>query len=159
MDGVFYFKSVVVNQTGSTDIDVVSNIPCGTLLAVAVGGGGTTTSDAGSGSGYVEYREISVSSGVGQHLRAEVGGAQETTKLVDLSTSSTLLTANPGGNGGSDKGADGYSGGGADYNGGGGNGGDGGSGGGDGRATSHYSGGSGSGFDIGIIPLNTIVLR
>ena len=147
-----------MNQTGQTDIDVVSNIPCGTLLAVAVGGGGTTTSDAGSGSGYVEYREISVSSGVGQHLRAEVGGAQETTKLVDLSTSSTLLTANPGGNGGSDKGADGYSGGGADY-GSTGTGGDGGSGGGDGRASATYGGGSGSGFDISIIPLNAVVLR
>ena len=154
-----------MSQTGQTDIDVVSNgtrSPClgGTILAVAVGGGGTTLDDAGSGSGYVEYTEISVSRGEGQRLRAEVGGAQEATELVDQSTSSslTILTANPGGNGGGSAGADGYSGGGADTsnsNGGG----DGGSGGSNGKVSSTFGAGRGSGFDISIIPLNTIVLR
>ena len=155
-----------MTQTGWTDIDVVSNgtgSPCrsGTFIAVAVGGGGTTTRDAGSGSGYVNYTEISLSRGVGQHLRAEVGGAQEATKLVDRSTSSTL-TANPGGNGGDWTGADGYSGGGGDYGDSGTNGGNGGSGGSNGKASfgNHgYQGGSGSGFDISTIPLNNIVLR
>ena len=60
VDGVFYPKSIVINDTTTaTDIDVISNGSCGTLLAVAIGGGGTSTSDAGSGSGYVEFTEIS----------------------------------------------------------------------------------------------------
>ena len=147
-----------MNETGWTDIDVISNgpsSPCGTLLAVAVGGGGTTVWDAGFGSGYVEYTEFNISRGEGQHLRAKVGGAQEATKLVDKSASHlTILNANPGGNGGDYGGADGYSGGGGDntY-------GDGGSGGGNGKGQSTYIGGSGSGFDISTIPLKNVILR
>ena len=71
---------------------------------------------------------------------------------------STLLTANPGGDGGADYGADGYSGGGSDYNGGSYNGGDGGSDGEDGEASS-YLGGSGSGLDISTIPLKNVAIR
>ena len=56
-NGVFYPTSIVVNDT--MDVDIISGQSCGTLLAVAVGGGGTTSNDAGSGSGYVEYVEIS----------------------------------------------------------------------------------------------------
>ena len=66
---------------------------------------------------------------------------------------STLLTANPGGDGGGSDGADGYSGGGADY------GGNGGEDGGDGDGTSSYYGGSGSGLDISTIPLKNVVIR
>ena len=80
-DGVFYPNSIVVNAT--TDIDVISGGSCGTILAVAVGGGGTTDVDAGSGSGYVEFAEISPPSSV--QFRAEVGGAQEVTQLTDMS--------------------------------------------------------------------------
>ena len=79
-DGVFYPNNIVVNAT--TDIDVISGGSCGTILAVAVGGGGTTDIDAGSGSGYVEFAEISPPSG---QLRAEVGRAQEATQLTDMS--------------------------------------------------------------------------
>ena len=50
-DGVFYENSIVLEET--TDVDVLSDGSCGTLLIVAVGGGGTTQRDAGSGSGYI----------------------------------------------------------------------------------------------------------
>ena len=71
---------------------------------------------------------------------------------------STLLTANPGGDGGAEDGADGYSGGGADTasSDGGGNGG---SDGGDGEDSSYYYGGSGSGLEISTIPLKNVVIR
>ena len=97
---------------------MISGGSCDTLLAVAVGGGGTTLDDGGSGSGYVEFTEISpLPSG---QLRAEVGGTREATELTDRSDGTTLLTANPGGDGssgGGDEGGDGYSGGGSDYDG------------------------------------------
>ena len=72
----------MVNAT--TDIDVISGGSCGTILAVAVGGGGTTIRqfDAGSGSGYVEFAEISP---LPSQLRAEVGGAKEITQLTVMS--------------------------------------------------------------------------
>ena len=153
-DGVFYPNSIVVDKT--TDIELVSDGSCGSLLAVAVGGGGTSYQDAGSGSGYVEFIEISHNTTSGQFC-AEVGMAQEATMLTDMSDGSTLLTANPGGVGGTAEGADGYSGGGGDGNGGG-FGGDGGTDGGEGD-DSDYPGGSGSGLDISTIPLKNVVIR
>jgi len=153
VDGVFYPNIIVVNAT--TDIDVISDGSCDTLLAVAVGGGGTTSVDAGSGSGYVEFAEISpLPSG---QLRAEVGGPTEVTKLTDRSDGTTLLTANPGGDGGQTNGADGYSGGGGDTTSGSGIGGGGGTDGGDGEDSS-YPGGMGSALDITGIPLAHVVI-
>ena len=144
----------MVNQT--TDIDVISTGSCGTLLAVAVGGGGATIYDAGSGSGYVEYANISSPS---SQLRAEVGRAQQSTTLTDMSDGSTILSANPGGDGISTDGGDGYSGGGADYSGSLDPGGDGGSDGGDGDDSISYFGGRGSGLNLADIPLRNVVIR
>ena len=79
-DGVFYENSIVLEET--TDVDVLSDGSCGTLLIVAVGGGGTTQRDAGSGSGYIRHAEVSPPPSSGQ-FRAEVGGAQEATELTD----------------------------------------------------------------------------
>ena len=77
--------------------------------------------------------------------------------LTDTSDGSTLLTADPGLDGGGTNGANGYSGGGGDYDGSG-TGGDGGTDGGNGRP-SYYSGGSGSGLDISTIGLKNVVIR
>ena len=153
VDGVFYSKSIVVNDTTkTTDIDVISNGACGTLLAVAIAGGGTTYGDAGSGSGYVEYTELSITSN--RVLRAKIGGAKVSTELTNLSDGSTLLTANNGEDGGFDNGGSGFSGGGAD------NGGRGGQDGADGEDIDDYHlGGIGSGVDISSIPLQNVVIR
>ena len=160
VDGVLYPTSIVVTETGATDIDVISNGVCGTLLAVAVGGGGYSVGDAGSGSGYVEYTEINITSTL--QIRAEVGGSERVTELTDLLDGSTLLTADYGKTGVGYDGGDGFSGGGADYrsDGSGGFGGDGGQDGEDGEDTnSATNGGKGSGLDISSIPLRNVVIR
>ena len=131
---------------------MISNGACGTLLAVAIAGGGTTYGDAGSGSGYVEYTELSITSN--RVLRAKIGGAKVSTELTNLSDGSTLLTANNGEDGGFDNGGSGFSGGGAD------NGGRGGQDGADGEDIDDYHlGGIGSGVDISSIPLQNVVIR
>ena len=168
VNGAFYPESIVVDDTTTrTDIELISNGSCGTLLAIAIGGGGSTgsagTGSAGSGSGYIEYTELSITSN--QVLRAEIGGARVATELTDLSDGSTLLTANPGEDGGTDfgVGGSGFSGGGAD------NlssctvpqclGGRGGQDGADGEDTDDFDGGIGSGIDISSIPLKNVVIR
>ena len=92
-------------------------------------------------------------------LRAEVGRAQQSTTLADMSDGSTILSANPGGDGFSTDGGDGYSGGGADYSGSLDSGGDGGSDGGDGDDSISYFGGRGSGLNLADIPLRNVVIR
>ena len=156
-DGTLYPNGIVVTESKNIGLILIGS--CGAPLAVAVGGGGTTQEDAGSGSGYVEFVELSIN-GPYRQLSAKVGAAQQESQLTDEADGSVLLTANAGEDGGSYDGADGYSGGGGDCSldvcspGG-----DGGSDGGDGEDTGDSEGGQGSGFDISTIPLRNIVLR
>ena len=150
MDGGFFRPNGIV-VTETREIDYLAIGECPIVLAVAVGGGGSTTEDAGSGSGYVEFQELKVSQ---PYIRfeARVGSAAEASEVTDKSDGSSVTRALPGGNGGKDDGAPGYSGGGV-------RGGDGGSNGTDGDDSSSYDGGRGSGFDISIIPLKSFELR
>ena len=160
-DGILNPNGIVITE--SKDVDLILIGSCGSPLAVAVGGGGTTQYDAGSGSGYVEFVELSIN-GPYRQFSATVGSAQQESRLTDAADGSVLLTANPGeDDGGGTDGAAGYSGGGADCDT---NtidpcspSGDGGTDGADGGDSSTNTGGQGSGFDISTIPLRNFALR
>ena len=155
-NGVLFPSGIIVTET--KDIGVLTIGPCSAVgaVVVVVGGGGTSTLDAGSGSGYVEFKELQFPRPY-SNLGATVGSAGQQSILTD-GNSEVLVTALPGGDGGSYQGADGYSGGGADgYNGL--VGGDGGSDGGDGSDSEYYSGGKGSGLDIRTLPITNFELR
>jgi len=154
-DGVLHPNGIVITE--SKDVDLILIGSCGSPLAIAVGGGGTTQDDAGSGSGYVEFVELSIN-GPYKQFSATVGSAQQESQLTDAADGSVLLTANPGGDGGTFEGAAGYSGGGADCSTCPSPGGDGGSDGADGGDSIDNVGGQGSGFDISSIPLRNIAL-
>merc|ERR1712241_434693 len=106
-NGELYPNGIVVTEP--KDIDLLLIGSCGTPLAVAVGGGGPTTSDAGSGSGYVEFVELGIN-GPYRQLSVEVGTDQEASQLTDKSDSSILLKAERGQNGNGCEGGSGYSG-------------------------------------------------
>merc|ERR1711884_600725 len=105
VDGILYPNGIVITE--SKDVDLILIGSCGTPLAVAIGGGGTTRQDAGSGSGYVEFVELSIN-GPYRQFSATVGSAQQESQLTDAADGSVLLTADPGGDGGNDGGAAGY---------------------------------------------------
>lgn len=155
-DGELYPNGIVVTE--STDIGLILIGSCDTPLAVAVGGGGLTHGDAGSGSGFVEFEELSVDGPYTQYS-ATVGAAREISWVKD-EVGTTVLRAYAGNDGQSNDGASGYSGGGADcddvycYPGG-----DGGYNGGDGEDSMDHRGGEGSRLDLTSIPLRNIVLR
>ena len=157
-NGVLFPSGIIVTET--TEVDMLTIGPCSSTgaVAVVVGGGGTSSSDAGSGSGFVEFKELTPSdSGPYMKFTAVVGSAGEASELLDRSNGLSILKALPGNDGRGGDGASGYSGGGAD-------GlnalaGDGGTDGGDGSNSADYDGGFGSGLDIRTIPLKNFELR
>ena len=89
-DGVLHPNGIVVSENQGVDLLLIG--PCSGsspgILAVAIGGGGTTNGavdpltgvDAGSGSGYVEFMEMSPSSSF-TTFEATVGLAEQASEL------------------------------------------------------------------------------
>jgi len=161
-DGIMYQNGIVANETKEVDMLMLGPCASSGALSVVVGGGGSIGgAQAGCGSGYVEFTELSVSEPL-MHFEAVVGQATKSSKVNDLSSGKTVLEALPGQNGGGNNGGAGYSGGGADSI----DDGDpednlpgnGGSNGGNGYDSNCCVGGQGSSLDLGVIPLKNFDL-